>query len=471
MPGKRTSKYRSWSAEDMQIAYDDVTQHGIPISVAARDNNVPRRSLGDRVHGKVKMDARMGAATKLPKALERDLITVIDYMASKAIPMTINQIMLQAWVLDKKCGGKKFGVNGPSYNWWIRFRKAYPETALKLRRPDRLDRARITSSTVDNLREYFQLLKGILHRYNIMDKAERIYNADETMVDLNKSTQRVVVPARHRHAHSTTVAGSQHVSMMCCVSASGAVMPPNIIFKDAFPGGDYTRDGPDNCLYSKSDSGFIDGELMRGWFQKVFLKHCPQDRSEDNPVLLIQDGHVSHHDPLLILKAIEEHVILLELVPHTTHLCQPLDVCVYKSLKSNIGRFIKIGQALRGSLWIPKKEFPRLLRTPFEKSMTIHNIKQGFRKCGIYPFNPNAIDKDQLVRSRLIPSTDVDLAAPPVYRYADAATQVEVGDPAVQVPVQVPVEEPEQVPVRRQLRQTAACSCRSTQGSKSRRLR
>ena len=34
-----------------------------------------------------------------------------------------------------------------------------------------------------------------------------------------------------------------------------------------------------------------------------------------------------------------------------------------------------------------------MLRIPFEKSMAMSNIKKGFEKYGIHPFNPNAIDK------------------------------------------------------------------------------
>ncbi|XP_071510366.1 uncharacterized protein [Diadema antillarum] len=429
MPGERNVKYRQWSEEDMENAFHEVRDNHVPISVAARDHGVPRRSLGDRVNGKVPLNAKLGAMTKLSTELERDLLTVINYMAAKAMPLTVNQILMYAWVLDRKCGDSKFGEKGPSYNWWLRFRKAYPDMTLKLRRPDRLDRSRIVSSTVDNLREYFQLLKGVLDRYNLHDHPDRIYNVDETMIDLNKSTQKVVVPAYQRHAHAATVADSQHISLLCCVSAAGAVMPPNLIFKKGMPGGNYSVGGPDNALYSKSSSGFVDGELMLKWFKKVFLKYCSQDRSEKNPVLLLQDGHASHLDPLLILEAIQENVILLQLVPHTTHLCQPLDVSVFKSLKSHIGRYIKEGQAIRGSLWVSKTEIPRVLKTPFEKAMTIHNIKQGFRKCGIHPFDPNAIDKHQLVRSRMIPSTDIDLALPPQYRYADAATQTSIQPP------------------------------------------
>lgn len=74
------------------------------------------------------------------------------------------------------------------------------------------------------------------------------------------------------------------------------------------------------------------------------------------------DGHVSHCSAPLIQKAKEENIFLFVLVPHTTHICQPLDVAVYKSLKVHISKMIKIGQALRGDLWIAKKDVPRIIK-------------------------------------------------------------------------------------------------------------
>ena len=54
-----------------------------------------------------------------------------------------------------------------------------------------------------------------------------------------------------------------------------------------------------------------------------------------------------------------------------------------------------------------------MLKQPLESSMTILYIKSGFRRCEIHPFNPNAIDKTQLFRNKLIPNRKVDLFLPP----------------------------------------------------------
>ena len=74
---------------------------------------------------------------------------------------------------------------------------------------------------------------------------------------------------------------------------------------------------------------------------------------------------------------------------------------------------MKLGQTLRGDLWVPKGSVSKMIRKPFEDAMSIQNIKSGFRKCGIFPFDPNAIGRGQLFRNRKIPSADVDLSLPP----------------------------------------------------------
>ena len=207
------------------------------------------------------------------------------------------------------------------------------------------------------------------------------------------------------------MASTEHITIHCCVSASGSTIPPFIIYKSSFPGGNYTSGGPDSALYGKQNSGFVDSELFAKWFTKIFVPHARP--TPENSVLLLVDGHSSHCSPEIIKLAQENNVVLLALAPHTTHLCQPLDVAVYKSFKVHLSKLVKLGQAIRGDLWISKSNVSRFLKQPFEASMSLQNIKAGFRKCGIFPFNPNAIDKTQLFRNKLIPSEDVDLSLPP----------------------------------------------------------
>ena len=178
-------------------------------------------------------------------------------------------------------------------------------------------------------------------------------------------------------SHSRQVASSEHVSIHCCVSAMGNTIPPYIIYKGAFPGGSYTLGGPNSAMYSKQQSGFMDSDLFLKWLINLFI---PQTQpSEDNkPVLLLLDGHSSHCMLDVIDAARNNHVILLALAPHTTHLCKPLNVAVYKAFKVQLSKLKWLRQALRRDLWIAKTSIARMIRGPFEQSMSIENIKSCF---------------------------------------------------------------------------------------------
>ena len=95
----------------------------------------------------------------------------------------------------------------------------------------------------------------------------------------------------------------------------------------------------------------MDSELFYVWMQKVFLVHAVHQR----PVLLLVDGHASHLTLDLIDLARKKYVILFCLPPHTTHLLQPLDVAVFKSLKDQFYQSLQ---------WRIQQGSPKFVRTP-----------------------------------------------------------------------------------------------------------
>lgn len=86
---------------------------------------------------------------------------------------------------------------------------------------------------------------------------------------------------------------------------------------------------PKDWLFGTSPNGYMDGDLFYKWFEIIFLKHC-----QVRPAVLILDNHESHLTLKLIRKAREEQIELYCLPPHTTHITQPLDVCLFRPLKA-----------------------------------------------------------------------------------------------------------------------------------------
>ena len=67
--------------------------------------------------------------------------------------------------------------------------------------------------------------------------------------------EKVVAAKGAKSVYSLSTGASDHISLLCCVSAAGLPLPPMIIYAKCFPGGQYRFDGPDDALYAKSDSG------------------------------------------------------------------------------------------------------------------------------------------------------------------------------------------------------------------------
>ena len=106
------------------------------------------------------------------------------------------------------------------------------------------------------------------------------------------------------------------------------------------------------------------------------------------PVLVIEDRHSSHISMEVTLLAKENDVHLLCLPSHTTHILQPLDVAVFKSLKTHYSIACKSFLSSHPGHVIQSENIASLLGQAWPKALIPINIMSGFKKCGIYPLNP-----------------------------------------------------------------------------------
>ena len=79
--------------------------------------------------------------------------------------------------------------------------------------------------------KFFILLKEGLESIDILNKPEHIFNADESGIDLNARSGKVIVPKSSKHAYSEQKAPRDHITSMVCCSASGQLLQPMIIFE------------------------------------------------------------------------------------------------------------------------------------------------------------------------------------------------------------------------------------------------
>lgn len=165
---------------------------------------------------------------------------------------------------------------------------------------------------------------------------------------------------------------------------------------------------PPGTLGLAQPTGWMTGELFAA-VMRHFVKMTSS--TKDNPTLVILDNHESHLAPEVLNIAKENGVHLLTIPPHTSHKLQALDVSVY-------GPFQKFYNAAADS-WMFRHpgqtlsiyNVAELVGQAFEKAMTPSNIKSGFKKTGILPFDRDVFTEDDFLTSEVTnrPITDEDL--------------------------------------------------------------
>ena len=328
-------KRKHWKDSDMQTAMKKV-EEGFSVNKAAKLSGVPRRTLDDRVKGRVAHGSRSGPRTVLTKEEEDALMAYLTYMAERGFPLTKKMVCAFAWAIAIRSGsGHRFSANGPSKQWWHNFKHRHPK--LTLCKVDTLERSRAEAFNQDVVNQHFGLLKKVLIDHGIMNCPRQLLNCDETFLPLNETKEKAATLKNSKTVYSQSMGSTEHITMLCAGSAAGAALPPMIIYPQSFPGGQYRFGGPDDSVYAKSDSGWVDSELFFQWFTKIFLKFAVPER----PLLLLVDGHKSHVTLDLIDSARSNNVIIFASPPHCTHALQPLDVAEFKSLKAHFSRSLR----------------------------------------------------------------------------------------------------------------------------------
>lgn len=131
----------NWRNEDMIKAMEVVESKGKSISAAAKMFNVPRKTLDDRVKGRIKHGSKPGVCTALTFIQEKSLVNYLLYMAERGFPLTRTMVKAFALAIAKRSGcAYRFNEElGPSDHWWQLFKKRHP--IIRLRKADSLERS------------------------------------------------------------------------------------------------------------------------------------------------------------------------------------------------------------------------------------------------------------------------------------------------------------------------------------------
>jgi hypothetical protein len=183
---------------------------------------------------------------------------------------------------------------------------------------------------------------------------------------------------------------TEWVTVIEGVNAAGWALPSMVIFKGKFHQASWYQNGlPYDWRIETSDNGWTNDKLGLVWLKEVFNKHT-QSRTIGRYRFLILDGHGSYNGPEFDRFCTENLIIPLYILPHSSHLLQPLDVSCFSPLKQAYRKEIEKKMGL-GINYINKDRFLTIYSSIRTKALNEKNIQSGFRATGLAPYNPEQV--------------------------------------------------------------------------------
>lgn len=311
----------------------------------------------------------------------------------------------------------------PGEDWFLAFKKRH---SLSIKKPQSVEYARKKMTDPFVVQNYFTLLRNTLDELELNDKPEQIWNLDETSFCLDPSKTKVVGKKGSPSSRTISGPGKENTTVLSGCSAAGNKAPPLIVFKGKNIWDQWMAPqgkGFPNTAYAASPNGWMETEIFANFFEKTFLPCLGSKR----PILLVYDGHSTHVGSKVIEIAMREAITILKLPPHTSHLLQPLDLSVFKSMKTTWDQKLVQWQRRHVGQKLPKSTFSELLGETWT-SISRETLSNGFRKAGIHPYNNAVIPEDRfdpsaMERWKRVQETQVGLLVHPVPTAEDVARQ------------------------------------------------
>lgn len=386
----------------LRDAVNAVTNQNMSVREASRQYEVPRSTLQDRLHRRVDADCKVGRDTVLNQNEEEAIVQWLIRMAICGFPRTrYNVINTVKNIIKEDKRPNPFKNGKPGDKWYSLFLKRHP--ILNERAPEAITLARAVV-TEEYIRKWFndlhEYLKSIGHE-DILQDPRRIYNGDETSFSICPKTGKVIGPKGWKNLYEIAKGSEKEtITVLLVISAAGESLPPMVVFP-------YVRRPPKEVVDSAPPSWFI-GLSDSGWMRSgIFFEYVANGLNDwvssnnvPKPILFLVDGHKSHLTQYLSKFCDENGIILYALPPNTTHIMQPADVSVFRPLKLQWRETIKnwLDDEDNSHKKLSKVTFCPLLQQTL-KQITSDTIKNGFRKCGLYPFNPDAVDYTKCIKN------------------------------------------------------------------------
>jgi hypothetical protein len=251
------------------------------------------------------------------------------------------------------------------------------------------DRAKyVTPTTIGNFFDKLEELNEV-GKYS----PEMIANFDETMIQCTAKRFSVVGHADTEALYISKASEMPHITLGVCVFADGT-HPPHLII---YPLKKLPSEIDESFLrvnrglvFCGQSSGWITAKILESYLVETVLEYFQLQRLKPGASqrgLLLVDGHSSRINEHLWQTFKDNDVDVMTFVSHSSHVLQPLDLCVFGSFKARL----RGGMTALKTLTLSQKRafvMKRALDALYH-ALSPTNIASGFEKAGIVPLDRN----------------------------------------------------------------------------------
>lgn len=386
-----------YSKENLQKAIEAVQDVSNKLSTRqiAEKYGVPRSSL--RYHIKNPgHKTSLGPSPILTVSEESSLEDWIIISARKGFPRNKEDILdtVQKFLVENP-RPNSFLNNRPGDGWWKAFLKRHPK--LTIRTSEGVTKASSCVSEKD-IRGWFTEIQNYVAEKDltsILSTPHRIFNADETNFQICVKSGQVLAEKGAKNVYNVEQSQvKESITVLFTFSAAGNVCCPFIVYPYQRLPEKISDSVPDGWGIGKSDTGWMTTEVFYEFIANVFHPYLLGNNIE-LPVILYVDGHKTHLNFHLSQLCTHLQIELIALYPNATRILQPADVAAFRPLKVGWRKTLRKWQNEHNNQGVTKLNFAPVLHEAVMMSLKPEILVNGFKACGLYPFNPDAIDYDK----------------------------------------------------------------------------
>jgi DDE superfamily endonuclease/Tc5 transposase DNA-binding domain len=443
---KRKSNRASWTQQDLTGAKYSVENLGYSLRKAASFHGVPVSTLRDRLKKQCFEKKTMGSSCYLGDHVETQLAEHIVKLQEAGFAPTRQIVKEMAYTLANKLSlPMKFNPTKEAAgdHWFLSFMERNQNLSLRKSHGLSLDRAQGLNK--DEVVEYFDLLENKLREHDLFHRPHNIYNMDESGLQLTNAPC-TVVAKKGSIVHNITSAetSGESVTIVACTNAVGEFkIPPYCIFKGVNFNAKVLNGAPEGTVAKFSpQSHFMTAVLFKDWLENHFFPHKPAGTT-----LLLLDGHSSHMQPETLQFAADNDIVILCLPSHTTHCLQPLDKSFFKPLKGAWNDVTNNWMRIHKKK-LTRNNFGEVLKPAWDRvTSKSSNGSNGFKRCGIYPFDRNAIPAEMFIELGIEDSAEsldiIDASQSPMCDYSfNSSMKHTPTTPTIMPPPTTPLKSP-----------------------------